>query len=1027
MNSIIRFFLSKANLNYTLFVFLFILGVLSYRTIPKDIYPTIQINKIEVSGAYAGTSIDTLNNMVVIKLEKGLRALNGVKEIDSFVKIGAFSILMTLEENANERNILDHAKSIIANTRVDLPSDMDEPIASLMDFAFPLISVTLSSSTKSKERLIGIAETLKEKLSSLDNVSQITLYENTDKIFEIVFDNQKIDMYGINKQSLMAVIQNISYVFPLGMIEGEEKQFLLSTKNSEFKESDFLNTLLKIDGKNIYLSDIATVKKKYNDTDIITKFNGESNIQLVISKNEKANSISLVKRIKEELNIINDNYSEVNIEAFQDMSVAIQSRLNTVVSSILFRIILIGLSMSILINKRVAFVVVLGIPTTILIGVVFLDIAGYSINMMTLIGTLLILGVLVDDAVIIAENIQRHIQMGEDKLHATTEGTKEVIIPVVVSALTTIFAFIPMFVLTGEIGEFLKMIPVAIVVLILASILESFVFLPLHSLHILDSKDKELDWSWFNNLYQKVLGYFIYYRKTFLFLFMLVIPLVGLLMLSQMRYQLFPDYDSNNFTIKGKFSVNSKVGDTYKKTQNIEAKLLELREEYAIKSISYLSGVSRNNQDQLEVKPSVFQFDIELYDRVPVNFVEEFINPFLSIEQSDNKKIRIRDIETTILELKEILEPLKSKALEDFSIKKEGSGIVSNDIEILLSFPDRKKLMLVIAEVKKELNAIDGIVFVDDSAKWGTKELKLDLNVYGKELGFTQANIGTVLSSSYLEGRQSKVLGKEGIIEIKTKSLQKDSLDALKNYEIETANGLSRVLLGDICDFSYQRGFETLYKHNGVDVKMVFANVNHKIITPTEVLIKLEPLFERLKEEGMMVKLKGEEEQNEQMMKELSYAFMIALFLIFITLLVMFDSYAQTLMILSIIPLSVIGAIIGHLILDMNFTLTSVIGILGLAGVVINDAVIMLDFIRHSKSIEELTQRAKLRLRPIIITSVTTFLGLSTLMFFASGQAQILQPVAVSLGFGLLWGTVLTLLYLPAIFAVLNQKKLKER
>ena len=1027
MNNIIRFFLSKANLNYTLFIFLFILGVLSYTSIPKDIYPTIQINKIEVSGAYAGTSIDTLNNMVVTKLEKGLRALNGVKEIDSFVKTGAFSIIMTLEENVNERNILDHAKSIISNARVDLPSDMDEPIASLMDFSFPLISVTLSSSTSSKEKLIGIAEALKEKLSTIDNVSQITLYENTDKIFEIVFDNQKIDMYGVNKQSLMAVIQNISYVFPLGMIEGDEEQFLLSTKNSEFKESDFLNTLLKIDGKNIYLSDIATVKKKYNDTDIITKFNGKANIQLVISKNEKANSIALVKRIKEELKVTNNKYQEVEINAFEDMSVAIQSRLNTVVSSILFGIILIGLSMSILINKRVAFVVVLGIPTTILIGVLFLDISGYSINMMTLIGTLLILGVLVDDAVIIAENVQRHIQAGEDKLQATIEGTKEVIIPVFVSSLTTIFAFIPMFVLTGEIGEFLKMIPVAIVVLIVASILESFVFLPMHSLHILDSKDKELDWSRFNNFYQKVLGYFIYYRKTFLLFFILIIPFVGLLMLSQMRYQLFPDYDSNNFTIKGKFSVNTKVEETYEKTQMIEAKLLELKEEYAIKSLSYLSGVRIDNQEQLEVKPSVFQFDIELYDRVPVNFVEEFINPFLSIEHSDSKKIRTRDIDSTVLELKKILEPLKNKELKDFSIKKEGSGIVSNDIEILLSSSDPEKVMLAIAEIKKELNTIDGIIFVDDSAKWGTKELKLNLNEYGKELGFTQADIGTVLSSSYLEGRQSKVLGKEGIIEIKTKSLQKDSLEALKNYEIETATGLSRVLLGDICDFSYQRGFETLYKHNGVDVKIVFANVNHKTITPTEVLIRLEPLFERLKEEGVRVKLKGEEEQNEQMLKELSYAFMIALFLIFITLLVMFDSYAQTLMLLSIIPFSVIGAIVGHLILDMNFTLTSVIGILGLAGVVINDGVIMLDFIRHSKSIEELTQRAKLRLRPIIITSLTTFLGLSTLIFFASGQAKILQPVAVSLGFGLLWGTILTLLYLPAIFAVLNQKKLKER
>ena len=1027
MNSVIKFFLSKPNLNYTLFVFLFILGMLSYTTIPKDIYPAIKINKIQVSGGYAGSSVDTLNKMVVTKLEKNLRSINGVKKIESYVESSGFNIILTLEDNANKINVLNKTKDIIANSRGDLPADMDEPIASLLDITFPLMQITIASSTYNKEELIRVAQKLKDTLTVIDDISGVSLYENTDKIFEITFDSQKIDMYGLNKQSVLLAIKNISYIYPLGTIEDNKEQFLLSTKNSNFKESDFLNSLLKIGEKNIYLSDIATVKKKYNDTDIISKFNGHPNIQLSVSKNEHANSIELSKILKQEVKRFDEMYPDVEINTFMDMSVFIKNRLNTIVTSILFGLILIAVSMSILINKRVAFVVVLGIPTTILIGVVFLDIAGHSINMMTLIGTLLILGVLVDDAVIIAENVQRHIQMGEDKLLAAIEGTKEVMLPVFVSSITTIFAFIPMFVLTGEIGEFIKMIPVAIVVLILASVLESFVFLPIHSLHILDSKDKELDWSRFNNWYKRVLGYFISYRKTFLLLFVVILPIVGIIILSEMRYQLFPDYDSNSFTIKGKFSVNHKVEDVYKKTEMIEKKLLELKEEYSIKSLSYLTGLRIDNQEQLEIKPSVFQFDIELHDRIPVNFVEEFINPFLSIEASDGTKVRKRDIDTTILELSEILQPLKDKGLEDFSIKKEGSGIVSNDIEILLSCDDSKKLVLAIGRLKKELNSMDGILFVDDSAKFGTKELKLELNEYGKQLGFTQSDLGSVLSFSYLEGMQSKVLGVEGIIEIKTKDLRKDDIQTLKDYELDTPDGHSRVILSDICNFSYHQSFETLYKYNGTDVKLIFANVNHKVITPTEVLATIEPTLQELKDDGVSISLRGEEEQNEQMLEELSYAFLIALFLIFITLLVMFDSYVQTLILLSIIPLSVFGAIVGHMILDMNFTLTSVIGILGLAGVVINDGVIMLDFIRHAKSIEELTQRAKLRLRPIMITSVTTFLGLSTLIFFASGQAKILQPVAVSLGFGLLLGTILTLIYLPTMFVVINRKKLEGK
>ena len=199
MNKIIKFFLTKVDLNYTLFGFLFILGVLSYITIPKDIYPAIKINKIQISGGYAGASVDTLNKMVVTKLEKGLRALNGVKKIESFVVTSGFAIILTLEDNANETNILNKTKDIISNSRVDLPRDMSEPTASLIDITFPLISVTISSSKQTKQTLIKIAQKLKNSLSTISNISKVSLYENTDKIFEITFDNQKIDMYGLNK------------------------------------------------------------------------------------------------------------------------------------------------------------------------------------------------------------------------------------------------------------------------------------------------------------------------------------------------------------------------------------------------------------------------------------------------------------------------------------------------------------------------------------------------------------------------------------------------------------------------------------------------------------------------------------------------------------------------------------------------------------------------------------------------------------------------------------------------------------
>ena len=211
MSALLRFFLTKPTLNYTLFAFLFILGVISYTTIPKDIYPAIKINKVQISGGYAGASVDTLNKMVVKKLEKKLRSLNGVKKIDSYIVTSGFVIILTLEESVNKVNILNSTKDIISNSRVDLPSDMDEPTASLIDITFPLIDITISSATYDKEKLITISEKLKNRLSTLDNISQVSLYENRDKIFELTFDSQKMDMYGLNKQLTLLAMEHCGY------------------------------------------------------------------------------------------------------------------------------------------------------------------------------------------------------------------------------------------------------------------------------------------------------------------------------------------------------------------------------------------------------------------------------------------------------------------------------------------------------------------------------------------------------------------------------------------------------------------------------------------------------------------------------------------------------------------------------------------------------------------------------------------------------------------------------------------------
>ena len=1023
MEKIIQFFLIKSRLNYTLFTFLVILGLISYITIPKDLFPAIKIDKVIVSGSYSGASIDTLNKMAVIKLEKNLKAINGVKKLESFIKNGEFTIILTLEKGSDKISILNKSKDIISNNRSDLPSDMDEPVASLIDLSFPLINITIASNIYTKDELISVADNIKTDISSIPNIAKVQLYESTTKTFEIILDTKKLEALQIEKELLFSEIRKLSYIYPMGKIEDKKEHLYLSTINGKKKTIDYLNTLIKVGDKVIYLGDIANIEQKYDEVDIISHLNGAKNITLGVFKNEKANSIELAKLIKQKIQKINSEYKDIDIRTFYDTSVYIKSRLNTVVSGIMFGLILVAIALYILINKRIAFVVVLGIPTAILLGVFFLFLGAYTINLITLIGTLLIIGVLVDDAVIIAENIQRHISQNKDKLQATIDGTKEVLVPVLASSLTTIFAFLPMLMLSGEMGEFLKMIPIAVMILIATSLLESFVFLPIHSLHVLDKNDKELDWSKAQNLYSKILHKILDHRKKFLLIFIVLIPAITIIIISSMRYQFFPDFDTDRMFINGKFDINTKVEQTYEQTKIIEDILLKHKDELALKTIAYTSGMRMDNDDNLELKQSVFSFNIELHSRVPTNFVDEYITPILSFSGDDSLKIRTLSVDETLLKLKELLKDHKPKNLKEFVIKKEGAGINAYDIEVQVNAKDKNLLLDSVKIIKNELDKLDGIIFVDDTAKFGVRQLKLKLNSYGESLGLNESSLASLLTPLFLKGEQAKGLGDDGVFKILTYDIKKDSFNSLKNLEINIPNTEQKIALYEVCDFTYVDNFDSISKVNRVEVKKVIANVNNKVITAIEALEKLEPSFEKLRQKGVTISFGGEQEQNERMKKELSFAFFIAIFLIFIVLLIIFDSFKLTFMILSIIPFSILGALIGHLILSQNLSLSSAIGIMGLAGVVINDAIVMLDFIKRANTLEEMIDKAKLRLRPIIITSITTFLGLSTLIFFAIGQAKILQPIAISLGFGLIWGTVLTLIYLPALYAVVNKMK----
>jgi len=402
-----------------------------------------------------------------------------------------------------------------------------------------------------------------------------------------------------------------------------------------------------------------------------------------------------------------------------------------------------------------------------------------------------------------------------------------------------------------------------------------------------------------------------------------------------------------------------------------------------------------------------------------------YINPILDFSFDFNNPDKRRDKKTFELspQAAEIIKKYKEKyKMIELGVMEDKPGLIRSDIQINLSGSNDASLEKAIKKLSKELSNIDGVANFSDNIRYGKMEYKLKINSYGESLGLSEASMARVLSKYFLESRQSTTFNDEGVMEIITKDIQKDKISTLLEFNFPLKNGRF-VKLTDISEIIKVRDYEKINKLNGNIVKTVYANVDKRLITPEEILTQLEKSLDEISQSGIHVNLLGEKEKNKQLKADMKSSVILAIFLIFLTLLLIFSKVKYVLMVMSVIPLSILGALLGHKFMGMPLTMPSMIGILGLAGVVINDGIIMLDFLHGTHRSEEFFSRAKMRLRPILITSVTTFLGLFTLIFYASGQAVILQPIAISIGFGLLWGTFLNLIYLPTLYALVNEIK----
>lgn len=993
-------------------------------------------DEIIISGGYVGTSADILDKMVVQTIEDDLQNIDELGIIESTIKNGSFTMMIDIKPGSNKISVLNDVKDVIATVKRDLPADMNEPIAKIKTHAFPLALIALAGDVDKRELLLR-ADELKRDLSKFKDLSEVSIRGDADEELVIRLNEQKLFAYNLQPSIAINALKNISSIFPIGTIKQRGEHLYISTFNGEKQKEDVANTIINIAGKRVKISDIADVSFELSDEAELSHYNGVRNISVNVSKSENGDSIGLVKEMRSLLKEYELRYPHLQFEIYTDTSIWIKNRLNTVFSNILFGLMLVFIAMLLFINRGIAMVVAIGIPMSFMIGLIVSEILGHSLNMLSLLGALIALGMLVDEAIVVAENIYRHLEHGMDRREAAIVGAMEMFPAVLTATLTTVFAFLPMLLLSGDMGTFIKIIPIMITVLLLSSLFEAFYFLPLHAYEFLRVGKKETYakkiWAKLYKWHSQALHFM--FKRKYISLALMVLAILGLtvILAKHTKFQLFPDFDTTQIYVTGKVNINNELEDTERLVTKIENILLEKLGEKDATSVTSVIGFQMDAKNQVEMGENLFHIFIELHEKAPENLFDTYISPILSIEY--NKEVLIRqklahqiskEIQKELLPLRE-LEDKYGLIYEELVVKVPGAGVVANDIEISLSGKNEEEVIKALSYLRRELSAIEGVYNVADDADIGEMELKLRVNQYGQELGLNEELLSAELRAYYLKGEYGKMFNEEGLVRIRIESGVNEDINSLERIEVQIPSTQQYVALRDVAEFINVQGYVALNKEDGQRIRTVFGSIDKEKITSSEVMQKIESTLQELRDSGLNVDIKGEEKENNKNKKEMMQAGLIALFLIFITLVWLFDSIKKSLIVISIIPLVLLGVLVGHFIMGINLTMPGLIGIVGLAGVVVNDGLLMVMFIQDAKDTEELMRKAKTRLRPILLTSITTVLGLSTLIFFASGQAMVLQPMAISLGFGIAWATVLNLIYIPLLYAVVYHiKELKD-
>ncbi len=998
--------------------------------VPIESAPQFERNGLYVKFNYPGATPEDIEKSVTTRIEEAVYDLPGITELRSTSSEGGGSVTMDTADGYESREVMTDVQA-----RIDLinsfPDELENLEVGVVDIRFEVISISVAGDLPEAElRILG--KKVRDEIAELPGLSQVDL--TGIRPFEISIDvsEQQLREYDLSIADLNRAIRRASIDIPAGAIKTGDYEFLVRTKGQLYHASDFAKVVIKTnaDGTTLKIGDIAEIHDGFVDLPILSRFNGMPSVMIEIYRQGNQDALDIAKKVKDYLSEAQNRMPPgVKIEYWRDRSKYIDNRISSLIHTAAQGGILVFILLTLFLRMELAFWVVLGIPVSVIGTFAFMPIFGVTINYTSMFAFILVLGIVVDDAIVTGENIYKHLGQDKDPTDAVIRGTQEVATAVTFGVLTTIVAFAALLTMEGARSKMFTMIPAVVIPVLVLSLIETKLILPAHLKHMGEERtfpllNKAQNFvsegltDFINRFYQPLLNKALQQPSLTVALFFSTLIILGSIVLSGwMNFTFFPKVQSEIARARVTFPEGTPYEVTRRHVERIEQAAFDLRDKYNgmdpdEKIISNVySSVSVQGHVRMGLKPNEGRVN---FDIIPQ---EMRANPVSSMDLAR--------------EWRELVGPIAGAKKLAFRASIFRSA---NAIDLMLKGQDFDELKKVSAKIKKQLAQYPGVIDISDDFSEGKEQVQLQIKPEAKLLGLTTVDLGLQVRSAFhgIEVQRMQRDGEEVKVYIRYPKSERESFSKLETLKIRTEEG-HEVPLQQVADISITRAPAVIHRSDRYRTIHVTADADQKLVQLPLLRREMNAYIKDMLEDHPSISFveEGEAKETKESFKSLGFGIALVLFVIYALLAVPFQSYSQPFIVMSVIPFGLIGAVMGHMILGLDLSIQSILGMLALTGVVVNDSLVLVDYINRCRKqgtplFEAVEHAGRARFRAILLTSLTTFIGLMPMMFTSNTQAQFLIPMAVSLAFGVLFATFITLILVPCFYLLLEGLRQRE-